>query len=293
MMKQIWLVLAFCTVCAVMLVPQAQSQESVRLEYKYTPGELLRYKMQFDATLNVQGAEGGQSLEMPMRMAGVMRQKTNRVLPSGDAEIVISFESMRMQMENQIHEMPVKQLPAMTFVVTKSGQVRSASIPGTNFSAPFSSEMFTPGGFGNYVFLPTTELRVGDTWTQDISNIPGFGTIRSTGKLISTNTNIGKYRVAAFRQSVSGSLAMGMPMALSTQEGTGGLPGVDAKGAFLGDGTVYFSVEQGRLIRTTGTIDMQLNVSVPKTSQSPSGANAAVTMAITYDMFLLPPVKTK
>ena len=286
-MKRIPILLSVC----LMLAAQAFCQDTVKLEYKYTPNELLRYKMVISANLQL-AVPNGQAMTIPMRMVGLVKQRTKRVLPDGSAELAVAFESMRAQVGDQIHEMPAKQVPVMTIVVSKSGQIQKASCPGMDSAGLMTQQMLNTGGFGHYAVLPTTDLRVGDTWSQDIPEMPGIGSVRETGKLISTNSKVGKYKTAAFRQSVGGNLNLDSGSALPLRGSPPIPPGMKMNGAFLGDGTVYFSVERGQLIRTDGRLDLQVNVNVPQINGRQVG-NATANMAMTYEMFLISADKAK
>lgn len=280
-MRRITILLIICLAFAA----QAFGQDTVKLEYKYIPGEALRYKMVFDAKLELNAANG-QSFSIPVRMAGVFKQKTRRVLANGNAEIVIAFESMRAQIGDEVRNLPVKELPVMTLVTSKSGQVQSISSKGMKSVGFMNSQMLGSGGFGHYVVLPTTDLRVGDTWTQAVPDIPGLANVSGRGKLISANTKVGKYKTAAFTQSVGGNLNLDSALALPIQGNSPIPPGMKMDGAFLGDSTIYFSVERGQLIRTDGRIDLQVNVNVPQIAGHAVGSASAM-MEMTYEMYLL------
>lgn len=79
------------------------AQESVKLDLKFNPGEVSRYKMIVDINLSLD-ASGPSSIQipnLPMGIVVVMRQRTKRVLPSGDAEINAVVESLKMTMGNK------------------------------------------------------------------------------------------------------------------------------------------------------------------------------------------------
>ena len=275
----------FILLCLI-LGAQAFCQDSIKLEYKFVPGELLRYKMVMNATLQLDVPSTGKSLSIPVAMAAVVRQRTKRVLPDGNAEIAVAFESIRVQMGDQVRELPAKEIPVATLVMSRSGRVKNLNIPTVDSAQFMGGRMCPVGGFGDYVALPEAVVQVGDSWSQNLPEVPGLGTIRGTGKLISANSKVGKYKAAVVKQSIGGDLNMDMPLALSAQGGSAVPPGMKVNGAFLGDGTIYFSAERGRLIRTDGRVDMQVNVNVPQIAGRDIG-NAAATMAMTYEMYLL------
>jgi hypothetical protein len=278
-LKRIAILLSLCLVfCA-----QAYCQDTVKLQYKFTPGELLRYKIVFDANLQLDAPSTGKSLTIPIRMSAVYRQRTKRILPDGNAELNVAFESMRMQLGNEARDLPVKQIPVVTMVMAKTGQIQSA---GATVNGIMANQMLGANGFGQSL-LPDAELMVGDSWTQQIPEIPGVGKFQTRGTLVSSNMKLGKYSVAAIKESIGGNLNLDSALAQSFQGTSAQLPpGMKMDGAFLGDGTVYFSAERGQLIRTDGQVDVQVNVNIPEIQGQPVG-NAAATMHMTYEMFLL------
>lgn len=278
-MKRTSILIVFCLAFAA----QAFCQDSVTLQYKYTAGELLRYKMVMDASMQLDTPNG--SLTIPVRMAAVMKQRTKRVLKDGNAELVVAFESMRMQLGTEVREMPVKELPVMTVTVSKHGQVCSANVPGMAANPFMNSQMMNSGGFGNYVVFPEGPIKVGDAWELNLPQVQGLEGIRAGGELLSTNTKLGKYTVSKIRQTIGGNLNLDMPTGLGMQTNSA-MPGMKMDGAFLGDGTVFFSAERGQMIRADGRVDLQVNVNIPEINGQQIG-NARAVMQMGYEIFLI------
>ncbi len=276
-----------------MIARYAYGGDAVNLEYKYTPGEILRYKIVSDVKVQITSSPNGASITMPMKMACVFKQHTKRVLPDGNAEIVLSVESLRMEVMGETRELPFKQIPPITMVVSKKGEVKSIAakelfekiIPGGQL-------MCTKGMGTNMVMLPQGELRVGDTWAKDFPAVEGLNNVRLSGRLLSTDFKVGKYSTAAFKECFGGDLDVTLPMAINAQ-GNAGMPlGGKLKGGFLGDSIVCFSVERGQLIRTDGNLNMNITASMEGINNG-SPANVAAQMEIAYQLYLLSSSKTR
>lgn len=108
-------------------ISAAFGQDAVKLELKFTPGELLRYKMvgSVNVDMQIDMPNAPQMPTIPIQVVGVVRQRTKRVLPNGDAEIAAAVESMKMIMGNEAKEFPVNQIPVITMVISRNGTVKS------------------------------------------------------------------------------------------------------------------------------------------------------------------------
>jgi len=286
-------IVVLCAVLSV-LAGQAFGQETVRLEYKFKQGELLRYKMVMSATINMQmsmpDGSSGQMPSIPMQMVGVMRQRTRKVLPNGDAEVAYAFESMKVTVGDMTQQSPTEKIPVITMVISKNGVPKS--IQGLEKLGGQSgyTQFISPETLGQYGALPEGDLKVGDTWSQDVP-FPIGGRLQMSGKLLSTDTKLGSYTVATFEQNTGGDINMNIPVPMPSNgaPSTGG--NVGANGEFLGDTTVYFSLEEGKMIRTSGRATLQMKVDIAGAAGT-GNANAPggidMNMDMNFEMFLLP-----
>ena len=269
------------------IAAQAFGQDTVKLQYKFTPGELLRYKMTMNANVNMQmsmpEATGSQMPSMPFRVVGVVRQRTKRILPNGDAEIAVAFESMRITMGEKTETMPGDKIPVTTMTISKDGTVKNVSgmekMGGQFAGMPFVS----PSSLGQYNGLPDKDLTIGESWSQTVPFPTGGGNLQVTGTLVSTNTKLGKYNVATFRQSAGGDIDLGAFMPTGMQSSGGSSSG---NATFIGDATIYFAPEEGRVIRTEGKAAAQVAMNFSGGPEGQSGA-MAMTMDMKFDLFLL------
>ena len=279
--------------CAVLgaVAGQAFGQDAVRLEYKFRPGELLRYKVVMNMKMDMQmSAPDASSVQMPpmrMQAVGIMRQRTKRVLPNGDAEVASAVESMKMTMGDKTEAMPAKKMPVTTMVISKNGVLKSVQGLDKVYNQFGGMQFFSPESFGQFAGFPEGELKAGDTWTQDIPFPMGGGSLRVSGKFLSANTKLGSYTVATLEQNAGGDISFDIPVPAPNSEASSTAANMGAKGAFLGDAKVYFSVEKGLMVRTDGKANIQMKMDF---SGGPDGQQGAMNIGIdvNFQMFLLP-----
>lgn len=288
MIRRTSLAVTVCLAALVVAGAARAADEGIKLEYKFKPGEVLRYKLAVDMDLAMQSDMAG-SAQMPamhVKMVGVMKQKTLRILPDGDAEVLVAVESMKMMVGGQTQKVPLDKIPTITLVVSREGLVKKMSgldeAAGLLAGMPFAGAA-NPGQGGAF---PSQPVKVGEVWSQKVP-FPMGGMLNTRSQLTSTNSKVGKYRVAAIKQDVGGSIDLAMPGLMFSPAGRASDESVDIgmKGMVMGDSMVYFSVEHGRLIRTQGSADAQVAMDL---SGGMAGGQMQVDMHTTFEMFLLP-----
>jgi hypothetical protein len=222
-------------------------------------------------------------------MVVVTRQRVVKVLPGGDAQIDTVIESMHMNIMGSVIQYPTKSIPVITSIMSTSGQVKSTK--GLEKMNKFGGanglmNMLNMGSLNqNSTVLPSGPVHVGDKWTQDIP-IPmgGEATVQCT--LLSADTKLAGGTVAVFGQNVDGRIDMGQ---VASYDKTGMHPnhGLELKGTVNSNGTVYFSAEKGRMIRTDGYSSMQIS-SIVSAIQGGKDATMTIDAQIKFEMFLLP-----
>lgn len=266
----------------------AQQPESagpgILLEYKFKEGELLRYKleMSFDMVMQADIPEASAIPPISGFMTGTIRQRTKRVLENGDAEIVAAVESMKLDMMGQSNELPVDKMPTCTFIKSKSGAIKA--VEGKKFESPFSEIPFGDlANFSQHSVLPTSRLKVGETWKQDIpSPFPGAGTFHVEMKLQRLDAEVEKIRAAVIQQSATGDMDIAQAMA-ALQKGNDEVSG---KASISANSIIYFSPEQGRLLKVEGTGSMQMNMSF--NGQNTSPGQMKMNAQLKFNISLLP-----
>ena len=266
------------------------AQESVKLDLKFNPGEVSRYKMIVDINLSLD-ASGPSSLQipnLPMGIVVVMRQRTKRVLPNGDAEINAVVESLKMTMGNKTQQAPVNKIPVMTMVMSPKGEVKSMKGFENFTGACGGMDFVNPWNPGQYGALPSTELLVGESWSQSVP-FPMGGNVQVIGMLLSANEMLGKTSCAVIKQDIYGDLSFDKPLPGYNGQNISLPPGLKMKGRINGTGTTYFSTQQGRIIRSEGNADIQMSVGGQvQGANGGSPASAVMSMRMAYQLYLVP-----
>lgn len=274
----------------------APATDTVILEYIFSRGDVNRYKTTIDMNVNVlSDTQGGLQIpSMALKMVGFTNQTVSNVLENGDGEIISKVESMKMTMMGSTNEMPVNQMPAVTTTMTKTGLVKSISrlekVPGMLSGIP----MFNMGSTGSqFSAFPGKPVATGDTWIQDIPS-PLGGNMHSECKLLEKDARAGSYTVAVYSENASGDVNFNMDPSKVAGETANGVSRMGMTGKFVIKGTSKFSTEYGKMISTSGTMDIQMDMEMPAGPGAPSAAGANQTpikmnITGTYTMFIMPP----
>ena len=267
----------------------AVAQETVRLELKFKPGELLRYKMVMNMNISMEasGPSTAQIPNLPMRMVMMMRQRTKRILPNGSAQVNAVVDSMKLTMVNKTQDIPVKKMPCMTVVIGPSGRVESVTGLEKLTAASNGMPFVNPWSMQQYCGLPSNELIVGESWSQSLP-FPMGGNVSVIGTLVSASEVLGKSKVAVVKQDIYGDLDFAnLAQSFSGQQVP--IPsGLKMKGKINGSGTTYFSTEKGQMMRTDGWADIQMALDVPASSQGGQSGSMSMKMRMDFEVFLLP-----
>ncbi len=262
---------------------EAVKQDPVKLEYKFTTGEVLRYKItnNMNVQMNVPGMPNIPS--MPVKIVSVMKQQTSKIQENGDAEIVTTFESLKMEMAGNSQDVPITQIQPVKMILSKSGEVKSVqgldklALGGMQFSSYMSN-------FCQYCAIPDAMLNVGDKWEQTVQFPIGKGKLRMQDELLSTNAMIGTCKVANFSQDVTGDISMAMPVPGPSGAASGNSANMELKGPIKAKSTVSFSSESGRIIKTVGTTDMKFDMQLPGSS---IGKPGTMNLKMNYEIVLI------
>jgi len=272
-----------------MLVACTDASGAVDLQYKFKPGEIVRHKIVVDVDLalaaNVPNAP--QIPPMRVKMVGVVKQKTIRILPDGDAEVMDTLESMTMTIGNQTRKLPMDKIPPITGVVSKYGPSNRLSGQG-QAGAMLSNIPLGNCGLTQFILLPGQALNIGDYWT-DTMNLPLGINMQQRSKLVAENSKLGSYTVSVVKQDMSGNMdiPIGQLASMVGQAADCRLPfDGNLKALAIGDATIYFSTEKGRVIRSEGKMDMQMDANVTDGSR---GGQVAIRAHLNYSVNLMPP----
>ncbi len=271
---------------AVLIAYSSDASGAVDLQYKFKAGEVVRHKivMDMDVVIAANVPNAPQIPPMHMKMVGIVKQKTMRVLPDGDAEVVDVLESLTMTVGGETRKIEIGKYPSkMTGFLSKFGpsdRMGAASqTPGM-----LSSLQFGSGGMCQYILLPGQALNVGDYWT-DTMNLPLGLSVQQKTKLTAENSKLGSYKVAVLKHDISGSMDLALDQLAQMIGQTDAPIPVDGsiKALIIGDAASYFSLARGRMIRSEGTMDMQMEANVTDGAQ---GGQFAIRAHINFSVNL-------
>lgn len=257
------------------------------MQYKFAPGQVFRYQIDVDETLvSKSNKTVARTTPIQTKLTGVRNEQVKQVFPNGDAEILYTFESMRI---NDGKNWQNTQLPAVTLLVSNTGVVkdtRGLESKGGFFAAmPF----LNPENLDEYMSaLPgSTVSNVGDSWTQDIL-IPGLaklqsvGGLKANGKLLSLDETANGVKTVKYNQTVGGTVRFVMAAPLSGQpDGS-----MDTAMIVNAQADNYFSPEKGAMMLNEGQGSTRLNSEV-KDSKGNSMGIVNTLISIKYQVSLL------
>ncbi len=254
----------------------------VMLKCKFTPGEVLRYKLISDITMP---SRPGSARREQIRADVVFSEKTDRVLPNGDAEITIGYEQLNMLINGTQIDCSEDKLSTPKFIMSPNGAIKL--VEGTDFSLEDAGRTsFNLLGIEGLT-LPSTELKAGDMWSKTIKcPIPGgIGTLKVNGVLESASSKINDSTVAVLKHTMNGSFLKTLPNVKTKpskpESGT-------VKGSLTGDSTVYFSAEAGRLIHSVSTLRIKVQTSKASAKPKSQPASPDFDVMMKTDVTLLP-----
>lgn len=254
--------------------PAAPAASAVTLRYKFTPGQVHRYKMTTNVAGTMLTGQSGAGFPINTAMQIVMKQTVKEVRATdGAATVTIQIESMRSAMNGQEQTIPEAQQAAMkkpmTQVILPTGKVLSLTLPDTpGMSMPgidFSKSLNSVG-----VAFPDGPLKAGETWKSTVSS-PGMeGTDLTYDSTLTSLTGDGDAARANIDQKISGTLGMtlsqGMPM------------GMTMAGTATGTGTVVFNTALGAVENLTNdsSLDITLTFKAKPGQAPPPGMPAGM-----------------
>lgn len=213
--------------------------DSISLEYKMQPGELLQYKTVVQSEQTLQ--EGSNTASGSSVMEMVMTQKATEVSPEGTMGVDVTIQSVSLQRDGQQVAFEEGQDPTgktVSMKMKKSGEVIQ-----TNMDLPFSQPPF-----------PTRAIKKGETWTGDSKipvpitdaegNVTGHRevTLRYHYSLWDF-TRVQGYECAEIRVSCPEST---IPLQEKVEQ------------RISATGTTYFAYKEGRLVRSEVETDSQI-----------------------------------
>ncbi|HYN06008.1 MAG TPA: DUF6263 family protein [Vicinamibacterales bacterium] len=292
-------------------------QEGV-LRYRWTKGEVLRYRVVQETNAAMTGVPGLGEMNVRNVMTQVQEMTTKDVAADGTATVQNKFESMRMEMgtpmgtfvydstqppdpnANEIIAQIAASMGAMigesiTLMMSPNGAIQkiegmSAIMEKLKKTAPSGAmgalggldSMLTDdamkGSFGQgFGHLPTTPVKAGDSWKNEITMPNPFGTMTiATNFSLKGVETIGGKELARIASTATIKAAPGatpppmpMPMTIQFTDGTG-------------QGEMLFDRKLGRTQKTTfeTTLPMTMSMTAPDGSALNMSALTKTTMTM-------------
>jgi len=291
--------------CLIMLVPalKAFSQDAtqpgaasdaVKLQYIFTAGDEYRNKIVVDVDVDLLGQIpefAGAVPKMTIKTIAVIKTKVNNVLQNGDAEISQQIESMSTDTMGQVQNISPEKLPTFTAVMSPNGALKN--FKGLDEFYKLSPAFMGLSGLEEFGGgLPLNAVKTGDTWTQELPTPVGSGKIKVDSELLDANAKLGNYNAAIIREKTTGDLDMSTIMpSIAVNAGTdaSSQPAPKMTVHLSMEGKLYFSPDQGRLVRTESSGVMQMNMSPSASDPSVGMMNPMnVSFPIKMEMSILP-----
>lgn len=291
MTKQTVRAILFCGLL-VLLVNQTRAQEGIKLRYQYIVGEELRYKFVMDIVMSIDrslaGAErtGGNSQLVSGQCVGIVKQKTKKIMPNGDAQITFGYEQIKVTMEEKTQIIPTDKFPEITLVLSSDGKIKDIKWTGDKKIVPGMSDPLSLMNFEGTGYpspFPSEPVKVDDTWTSEIPSPMGDGKINVSSKVLSLDTKIGGYTAAKILQDLNGNISLSMPMP-NTEDSQG--KSMTNRLTIGGTGIIYHSIDKGKLIKAEWKGDVLTTMEVPLPEDK--AGTMTMNMQMKYVMYLLP-----
>ena len=153
--------------------PATPEAGTVTLRYKFTPGQVLKYRM----TMNMNMATGaaGRSFNTTTTGGGDMTYTVQSVDASGNATVLVQATSFDMatKLNGQTIAMPASATDALkkgyTVVLSPTGKMVSMSGLGTQAGGMDINQLMNSSGLGGLSQLPDQPVKVGDVWRASSS----------------------------------------------------------------------------------------------------------------------------
>lgn len=266
----------------------AYAQDSIKLEYKFTTGEVLRYKTVIQAvvTPNFSNENGVQVPPVSFQSVGIIKYRTTRVLENGDAEMNVALESMKIDVAGQTKNIEGKDCKPIRVIMSKNGVVKFLDSPNLT-PIKDSTKWFDQMKNMQVPAFPSGAVTIGDTWTQSIPLPMNMGSLQTCTQLVNTGVRKGNYTVAVLQQDVTGNLAYsGSVPGAEKQTGTTVL-GVN--GSINSRGTTLFSTDRGCAVSSDWTMTASGSFSISDTVKDQGSFGPVnVDIEVNGQMFLLP-----
>ena len=268
--------------------------EPVAFEYKFTKGEVDKYRLTIDMNISAAGVPAD-TAPMNSKISLVLLQKTLDVLEDGTAKIQVSYTDQSMSMPGMPKEQAAK-LPSQTITMnmSKDGKVLSmdgvgnlvgtAAGPGMDFG-----QMLSQVGYSG--IFPPKPINVGESWSQAVPIPFGGGSVNINSTLVSTGELISDVDASKVKQDYKGHIDLGQLMKAIASSVPNEMKGEMAqaisslKGGVELDGSTlfYFSPTLGKLLKANGNIVSNIKLILPEEATN-AGAPPQMDMVMNLNL---------
>ena len=264
----------------------SKREGDIVLEYKFKPEQLDKYRTTVKMKMNMpmmMGPSGSSSMDTETTM--LMTQKVLSVKPDGSAKIETALTDMKPKgSASSSSWMPPMSDQKYTVTMSKTGKVlddtdikkmaSSMGMPGMDFS---SMNQMGLGGV-----LPDRGINVGQTWTDRIPFLMGGGDIEITATLAADNATVGKRKVCKIEHEYKGQVDIAEMMKSMSVPG---MPSMSGEMDITGTGVVFFSREEGKMIKSDDKVKVAVKMIMGQTPASKGATpGGSVTLEMTMDM---------
>jgi hypothetical protein len=293
------------------------ASQDVTLQYKWTKGEALKYRMLQETAVDMTGVPGVGQMTVQTTMTQVMSMVATDVAASGNATVQTTIESIKMDVASPAMSFsfdstqpvpagdPMAQQmsrifgaiigQAFTMVLTPAGRLEKvegitkmmnavgAAAPGAGMPGMDSlmSDEAMKGMFGqSFAGLPAQAVKPGDTWRQEVTVPNPLGAITSsmTNTLKGVEALNGR-NVARFSTIVALKAAPG-----GGGGGIAGMPMTVTMSDGTGDAETWFDHGRGHMVRSVGNTVLPMTMSMTAPDGSSISMQATTKVKMTFEL---------
>ena len=268
-------------------LPTLAQDKTYTLIFKHTQGEMAKYKLVMDMTIQIKDKDG-KAISLPgmdeagmkMKMGGTLVQKTKAVKADGGATLSGQMREGTMEVMGQSNSMP-EGIESIT-EVDKLGKVlkMETSKDGEPMNNPFMGMMqmdkMTSMGVG--IVYPDKPVKVGDKWEQTLPGMVKGSTLKVLSKVLGIEQIDGK-EALQIKQYIVMPLDMGMDKDGQPAKGKGN--GMSMTGSMTIDALYSISTADARVLKTVNKIKGTMRMNLPKEAAQQSPFGSTMNMGIT------------
>lgn len=269
----------FCIAVTLIIAAVAAIAEPVTLEYKFKAGDVDKYKMTMDMSMQMSGIpakEGVPAMNMSMLMTCI--QTTLAVNPDGSAKVKVTYGDMKITGLPKSAKAETKTktnaLAGQSIIMTMSKRGQMLSVEGMDklmaaAGAPSMDFSKFLNAASNQALLPEGPVEVGQSWEQEVPLPFGDSKFNVTSTLESTDQQMWGLNAAKVNQVFNGSfdiadIMKAMMGGLNT--GAKGMPDMSSFSGtadMSGDMSFLFAPTIGKLLKGDGTMQMKMTMNLP------------------------------